>query len=38
MTGASFGSDNHAGVHPDVLAAIAAANDGLRAPAYGDDP
>lgn len=32
----SFGSDNHAGVHPDVLAAIAVANTG-HAPAYGDD-
>jgi threonine aldolase len=32
----SFGSDNHAPVHPDVLAAIAAANDG-DAPAYGAD-
>ncbi len=37
MTGASFGSDNHAGVHPDVLAAIAAANTGW-VPGYGDDP
>jgi threonine aldolase len=33
----SFGSDNHAGVHSDVLAAIAEANTG-DAPAYGDDP
>ena len=32
----SFASDNHAGVHPDVMAAIAAANTG-DAPAYGDD-
>lgn len=32
----SFASDNHAGVHPDVLAAIAAANTG-DAPAYGGD-
>lgn len=32
----SFASDNHAGVHPDILAAIAAANHG-DAPAYGDD-
>jgi len=31
-----FASDNYAGVHPAVLAAIAAANDGF-APAYGDD-
>jgi threonine aldolase len=33
----SFGSDNHAGVHPEVLAAIAEANTG-RAVAYGADP
>src|SRR5690349_19569795 len=32
----SFGSDNHAGVHPAVLRAIAAANQG-DAVAYGDD-
>lgn len=32
-----FGSDNHAGVHPQVLAAIEAANVG-HAHAYGDDP
>jgi len=32
-----FASDNNAGVHPDVLAAIAAANVG-HVPAYGDDP
>ena len=32
-----FGSDNHAGVHPEVLAAIAAANEG-HAAAYGADP
>lgn len=32
-----FGSDNHAGIHPDVLAAIAEANAG-HAHAYGDDP
>jgi threonine aldolase len=32
-----FASDNHAGAHPDVLAAIADANDG-HAPAYGADP
>jgi len=31
-----FASDNHSGAHPDVLAAIAAANDG-HAPAYGED-
>lgn len=33
----SFGSDNHAGVHPEVMAAIAEANAG-SAPAYGADP
>lgn len=32
-----FGSDNHAGAHPDVIAAIAAANEG-HVHAYGDDP
>jgi threonine aldolase len=32
----SFGSDNHAGVHQEVLTAIAAANIG-DAPAYGND-
>lgn len=32
-----FGSDNYAGVHPDVLAAIANANGG-HVPGYGDDP
>jgi threonine aldolase len=32
-----FGSDNHAGVHPEVLAAIGAANEG-HAHAYGADP
>ena len=32
-----FGSDNHAGAHPDVLAALAEANVG-HARAYGDDP
>jgi threonine aldolase len=36
MSGASFASDNHAGVHPEVLAAIVEANSG-PAPAYGDD-
>ncbi len=35
-TGRSFGSDNHAGVHPAVLAAIGAANGG-DATAYGAD-
>jgi threonine aldolase len=33
----SFGSDNHAGVHPRVLEAIIAANSGPT-PAYGADP
>ena len=33
----SFASDNYAGVHPDVLAALAAANDG-HAVSYGADP
>jgi len=32
-----FGSDNHAGIHPEVLAAIAAANVG-HVHSYGDDP
>ncbi|NOV98508.1 threonine aldolase family protein [Isoptericola halotolerans] len=32
-----FASDNYAGTHPEVLAAINAANDGF-AVAYGDDP
>lgn len=32
-----FASDNEAGVHPDVMAAIAAANTG-HAPSYGADP
>jgi threonine aldolase len=31
-----FASDNYAGIHPEVLAAIAAANDGHQV-AYGDD-
>jgi threonine aldolase len=31
-----FASDNNAGVHPVILAALAAANDG-HAPGYGDD-
>jgi threonine aldolase len=35
-TGKSFGSDNHAGAHPAVMAAMAAANAG-DAVAYGDD-
>ncbi|MFT4231260.1 MAG: beta-eliminating lyase-related protein [Leucobacter sp.] len=33
----SFASDNWAGVHPEVLEALAAANTG-HAPAYGGDP
>ncbi len=33
----SFASDNHAGAHPEVLAALAAANGG-HLPSYGDDP
>ena len=33
----SFASDNNAGVHPEVLRAIGAANEG-HAVAYGDDP
>ncbi len=33
----SFGSDNHSGVHPEVLAALAEANTGHTG-AYGDDP
>lgn len=37
MATCSFGSDNHAGAHPEVLAAIARANEG-PAPAYGADP
>ncbi|MGH7702187.1 MAG: threonine aldolase family protein [Gemmatimonadales bacterium] len=32
-----FASDNNAGIHPEVLLAIAAANQG-HVPAYGDDP
>ena len=36
MIGKSFGSDNHAGVHPAVLAAITEANGG-DAVAYGGD-
>ena len=32
-----FGSDNHAGAHPDVLPAMVAANVD-HAHAYGDDP
>src|SRR5260370_38371610 len=33
----SFASDNNAGVHPEVLKAIAAANQG-HVVGYGDDP
>lgn len=33
----SFGSDNHSGIHPRILQAIADANTGY-APAYGEDP
>jgi threonine aldolase len=32
-----FASDNNAGIHPEILAAIAAANEG-DVPAYGADP
>ncbi|WP_298228533.1 beta-eliminating lyase-related protein [Gryllotalpicola sp.] len=32
-----FGSDNHAGIHPEIIEAIAAANGG-HVSAYGDDP
>ena len=35
--GRTFASDNWAGVHPEVLAAIVAANTD-HAPSYGDDP
>ena len=33
----SFASDNNAGVHPEIMAAIAGANEG-HVVAYGDDP
>ena len=33
----SFGSDNHSGINPRVLDALARANEG-HTPAYGDDP
>jgi threonine aldolase len=36
MTNRSFASDNNAGVHPDILHAITAANDG-HVVGYGDD-
>ncbi len=35
--GRAFASDNWAGVHPEVLAALTAANVG-HVPSYGDDP
>ena len=35
-SGTSFASDNYAGAHPDVLAAVVAANEG-HLPAYGHD-
>ncbi|MFL5502207.1 MAG: beta-eliminating lyase-related protein, partial [Gemmatimonadaceae bacterium] len=35
--GRALASDNWAGVHPEVLAAMAAANVG-HVPSYGDDP
>ena len=37
MTRRSFASDNNAGVHPEVIEAIKAANDG-HVVAYGSDP
>ena len=37
MLGTDFASDNHAGAHPEVMAAIAAANTGYTLP-YGEDP
>jgi len=37
MTWRGFGSDNHSGVHPEVLEAIGRANSGHAHP-YGDDP
>lgn len=36
-SGAGFASDNYAGIHPDVLTALAEVNVG-HATAYGDDP
>jgi threonine aldolase len=36
MTKRSFASDNNAGVHPEVIEAIRAVNDG-HVIAYGDD-
>jgi len=37
MSKRSFASDNNSGVHPEILKAISAANDG-HVVAYGDDP
>lgn len=37
MTKRSFASDNNAGIHPEMIEAINAANDG-HVIAYGDDP
>ena len=37
MTKRSFASDNNAGVHPEIIKALKAANDG-HVIAYGDDP
>jgi threonine aldolase len=37
MSNRSFASDNNAGIHPEVIEAITAANDG-HVLAYGDDP
>ena len=34
----TFASDNWSGAHPEVLEAVARANDGGHAPAYGADP
>ena len=34
----TFASDNWAGVHPEVLEAVARANDGTHVAAYGADP
>ncbi|MEU6188052.1 low specificity L-threonine aldolase [Nocardia sp. NPDC047038] len=36
VSGRTFASDNHAGVHPEVLAALALANEGDQG-AYGND-
>ncbi|HEY6659875.1 MAG TPA: low specificity L-threonine aldolase [Pyrinomonadaceae bacterium] len=37
MSNRSFASDNNAGIHPEMIEAITAANDG-HVIAYGDDP